>query len=304
VVEDPHWIYPGEVLRLPDGQADTTMTVADRLDTDREPAPQADLRPQTATVFATALEAPSAAFAPSNPVRQQPRAAIREGEFLAAPWIDVAGGPAAPGRIVASVQIPGIVEPSPRMRVEPQERVYISLPHSVVPARGDRYLTFRLGRVLDDGRQIVVPTGVVLVEHADNGDATTVRAIMQFDEMKIGDGVMRLPVSSAPADASPTPIELGPQATVLWISSESVQPTIQHYAVLSASGRDGVKLGDRFTILRPRVRTEDGVVLPPEPIALLQIVRVTDSGSTGIVIDQRHPAIKQGALAQLTARMP
>jgi hypothetical protein len=74
--------------------------------------------------------------------------------------------------------------------------------------------------------------------------------------------------------------------------------------VLDASLEDGVKVGDQFTFYRPRVRTDRGVTLPEEPIGVAQVVRVTERGTTGIVVDMRHPAITTGTRARLTARMP
>jgi hypothetical protein len=297
VVEDPHWIYPGEVLRLPDGAGVTTTTVADRVERD---APQVPTR----TVFSQMIEAPADAFGGVSTAPKVPKPSIRRGELLAAPWVDVKGGPDGQGRIVASAEISGIAEMVVRHRLEPQDRAYIKLPQTSVAALGDRYLSFRLGPILDDERQVIVPTGVLQVERADNGDATTVRVIIEFDEVNIGDGVIALPAVSLPDDVRPAPLELGLQTQVVWIASEAVLPTLQHYVVLDAPEQAGVKLGDHFTVLRPRKTLEDGSVLPPEPIALLQIVRVSAHGSTAIVLDQRHPAIKTGAVAQLTAKMP
>ena len=298
VVEDPHWIYPGEVLRLPDGSAVTTTTVADRMERDPEP------REQSRTVFAQMIEAPAAAFGAVITAPRTPRRAIRRGELLAAPWVDIPGGPDGQGRIVASAEMSGIAESAVRTRLEPHDRGYITLPRTSVAALGDRYLSFRLGPMLDDNRQVIVPTGVLQVERADNGDATTIRVIQAFDEVNIGDGVVALPTLTLPEDVRPVPQELGLQTRVVWIASEAVLPTLQHYVVLDAPESAGVKLGDHFTVMRPRVTMEDGTVLPPEPIALLQIVRVSAHGSTAIVLDQRHPAIKMGALAQLSAKMP
>jgi hypothetical protein len=298
VVEDPHWIYPGEVLRLPEGAGVTTTTVADRVERDVAP------RVQTRTVFSQMIEAPAEAFGGVSTAPKVPQPSIRRGEMLAAPWVDVKGGPEGQGKIVASAEMSGIAEMAVRHRLEPQDRAYIRLPQTSVAALGDRFLSFRLGPMLDDVRQVIVPTGVLQVERADNGDATTVRVIMEFDEVSIEDGVVPVPALSLPDDVRPAPLELGLQTQVVWVASEAVLPTLQHYVVLDAAEPAGVTLGDHFTVLRPRVTLDDGSVLPPEPIALLQIVRTSAHGSTAIVLDQRHPAIKTGALAQLTAKMP
>jgi hypothetical protein len=39
-------------------------------------------------------------------------------------------------------------------------------------------------------------------------------------------------------------------------------------------------------------------------VALAQVVKVTDLGTTAIVVSQRHPVIQEGVNARMTARMP
>jgi hypothetical protein len=75
--------------------------------------------------------------------------------------------------------------------------------------------------------------------------------------------------------------------------------------VLTASERDGVHVGDQFTLLRPKMRDEvTGLWLPEQDIATTQVVRVGAHSSTAIVIAQTMPAISAGDAARLTAKMP
>ena len=63
-------------------------------------------------------------------------------------------------------------------------------------------------------------------------------------------------------------------------------------------------MGDQFTVIRSRERTDDGVVIPEQPIAIAQVVRVTEYGATAIIIQHEQPAIRTGLTARMTARMP
>lgn len=313
VVANPHWIYPGEILRLPGDGAPVNSagaTGADPVDTpDASAAEPADQDPSGSTsgttVFGVTAEMRATLRSPQpRPVEDEPRPAVRPGEYFAAPWVDRPDGPSGPGRIVAIAEIPGIVEASQPSRLQLGDRAYISLPPALVPAEGDRLLVFATGPELASGR-VVIPTGIVAVERASNGDATTVRVVQQFDEMRLGSGVMPLRRVVMAPEARPAPLSLGLQGKILWIPSGAVLPSLQRYVVLSVTSVDGVKPGDQFTVLRPRVRPEGSdIVLPEEPIALVQIVKVTERAATGIILDQRHPAIREGMLARQTARMP
>jgi hypothetical protein len=314
VVEDPHWIYPGEILRIP-GEGpivagEEPMTVATEPEQPEDEGAQAPVAPVErpapgTTVFSRALGSGRGTYARRGGiVGRELATAVRPGEFYAAPWLDKQGGPGEAGRIVATADIPGIVQASSRVALQPQDRVYITLPRNVVPTRGDRMLAYRLGPSVEGHGQIVIPTGILQVERADNGDATTVRVVEQYDAMDIGNGVLPLERFNMPAEARPAPLALGTEARVLWIPSDAVLPSLQRYVVLTATRKDNVKQGDQFTLYRPRVRTERGVFLPEEKIALVQVIKVTDAGTTAMIVDQAQPAVHTGTSARQTARMP
>jgi hypothetical protein len=229
---------------------------------------------------------------------------IREWEYYAAPWVDREGGPRGAGRVVQAVDIPGIGSEVEHDRVQFQDRIYVTPPSEAMPRRGDRYLTYALGPVLTDLGQVILPTGIVEVERAGDGEATTVRIVRQFDEIKIDQFIMPMDTLRMPVGGELTPIELGVTARIQWLRNDPILASIQQYVVLNATARDGIRLGDRFTFLRGRTKVEGGVTLPEEEIAVGQVIRVTDRAVTAIVISQKHPAIREGTLARLTGRMP
>ena len=65
-----------------------------------------------------------------------------------------------------------------------------------------------------------------------------------------------------------------------------------------------MSLGDQFTVIRGRVDLYDGIRLPEQPVALAQVVRVTERGATVMIVDQVQPKIREGMEARLTAKMP
>jgi len=309
IVRDPHWIYPGQVLRIPGGGVQ--HVASDQMEPRFEPE-AVPMRSGGPTVFREDITKRLSGGSHLEPTSlEYEHTPVRVGEFYAAPWLDAVGGPKGQGKLVATAEIPGIAKTEAvAERLGPETRAYITLPNGIVAAKGDRLMVFNRGPVLQDGGQVMQPTAIVQVEATDNGgEATTVRIIQQYDEVLIGQGVLPLDRFNMTTDAHATPLALGPQSRVIYVPSRAVLPSIGSYIILDATTKDGVKLGDEFTLYRPREKapipgTSDQVTLPEEPIALAQVVKVTDHGTTAIILDQRQPSIKQGTAARLTARMP
>lgn len=298
-VEDPHWIYPGEELVLPDPAslgAPIVPVATDDVGAGSSEGP---------TVFTVGpSQRAGVARSSSRTELRQPAPPIREWDYYAAPWVDREGGPSGSGKIHQTVEIPAVPPKEERDRFSFQERLYVTTPASTMPQRGDRYISYTLGPVLAGLGQIVIPTGVLEVERVGPGEATTARIIRQFDEIRRDQFLMVADSLRMPVGGELTPIELGVTARIRWMRNDPVLASVQQYVVLSASDRDGVRLGDRFTFLRPRTQVSRDVVLPEEEIAVGQVIRVTDRAVTAIVVSQRHPAITEGTLARLTGRMP
>jgi LysM repeat protein len=319
VVEDPHWIYPNELLKLPASTVvattpsgtDVTTVVDDRM----SPMPTSSLveapRATGSTVFSLSASrrvATVSRFGAS--ATAYPHPAVRVGETFAAPWLDRLKGPDDQGTIVGSAEISGIATTTPRTRMLNEERAYITLPKDIVPARGDRYLAFVLGPVLENGSQVVEPTGVVEVERAENGDASTVRIITQYSNVEAGQGIIPIDHFTLGNEARPAPLMLGTEGKVVFISDKSVLPSVQSYVVIDVTAKDGAKVGDQYTLFVPRRqvlvkgRGDQMATVPEERVALGQVVKVTDHGTTLMLVDQQNPSVKVGTKVRLTARMP
>src|SRR5215208_4128293 len=305
VVEDPHWIYPGEVLAIGEGMG---------------PVASDEVPSGGGTVFGRrgSNRAVSAGIAT---IERAPRPTIRPGEYFAAPFVDRRGGPADAGRILRIADLPGVNSATDRDRLQLNDDIYINAPGSGSAVPGERYLAFaRLGDV--GSGQLMVPTGIVEVTGAAPGEAPRARIVQEFDQVRIDQGLIPLDTLYLSEGSRPAPVEFGLRSRVLYVINSPVLPSIQHYVVLDASVRDGVQIGDQFTLVRERgqqprpkmglisnpfrrnERQPTGPVVPEERIAVVQVVRVTPFGTTGIIIDQTEPAIRAGVAARLTAKMP
>jgi LysM domain-containing protein len=319
-IEDPHWIYPGEVLKLPSDSgkivasatlpppsADTTRispptVVAARIDT-------AQIQPvvvSTPTIVAVAPDTTDTTATLPQINTAQPRPVIRLGEYVASPWVDRAGGPRGSGYIIQSAELPGI----PRIELDNLSLytpIFVSPPSGTEPMEHERFLAYRLGPLVEGLGQIVIPTAIIEVTKAPApGEATTARVLKMFDEVKTGQRLVRYDTTAAAVYGTATAVENGTQAKVRWIYNEPVQPSLQSYIVLDMSHRDGVNPGDQIELYQPRRAPTDGrpLTLPEVSIAHAQVLRVTDYGATAIVTAQEQPKIEEGTAARIAAKMP
>lgn len=299
IIEDPHWIYPGEVLTIPDVAA-LQQRSADEIIRPVAPAAPPAPRPTPAPAIPAATR-PASDAAPSAP-----RTAVRSTEYLMSPFVGPDGGPAFPGQIVRWANGgSGLADPETRM-LKQYDLTVIRPPVGVRAVKGDRFLAYTLGEHvgLPNG-QIVNPSGVIQIEDAANGNGGEALASgrILFGSMRAGDGLIPLDTLVARPGVYPTSIEPTLTATVLWVQGHPLLPSIGSYMVFNAAAIDGVVTGDQITLVRERGLDSNGAKLPDEVLGVAQILRVTPFGSSAVLIRVSSSGIGPGTLGRLTARM-
>ena len=256
-----------------------------------------------APTFAAAQQPPTdlatASAWQSGPV--QAHTTVRPGEYYAAPWVERLGGPANAGMVVGTGDVPGIPLTEAERPLQSYERVFVTVPAGMSAAAGTRYVTARQGPLLEGFGQVMVPTGVVVIERAQPGQAAEARVVARYEPVQIGDQLVSMDASPAGA-GRPAAVSGGAETFVVWMHTNPVLPSLQSYLVVAAA--PGMKAGDQISLYRPHRMSPYGAVLPETEIAVAQIVRVTPQAATALIIDQAHGAIEQGTHARVSAKMP
>ncbi|HLA91387.1 MAG TPA: LysM peptidoglycan-binding domain-containing protein [Gemmatimonadaceae bacterium] len=306
VIEDPHWIYPGQVLRLSGAPVAAAPSAA--VPAPAEPAPMAPAgtgqRPAPRmTVFNPELNKASASSRESLILRAR-QTAVRPGEFLASPFMWVEGGPPDGGLLGTTAEPHGIEMTIELRPIQFREQVFVTLPRGVRGEVGERLLIYRLGDVITGQGQVIVPTGIVgLVSPATDGRARA-ELMQKFEDVYTGQRATALDTLIMPAGKFPQRVDFGLATTVSWLYNRPVLATNGQYLILAAGAKEGLVTGDQLSLRRDRGVDASGAALPDEEVAVAQVTRVTPWGATAIVINQQQVGVVEGMRARVTAKMP
>jgi len=304
-IEDPHWIYPGEILKLP-GATMATGPAASGASATAVSNPAVAQRQQQRrrmTVFNPDANIVERRARESLNLRAR-TAAVRQGEYLASPFVWSPGGPGDAGALEEAAEAVGISMTTANRPIQYLEPVFVHLPRNTQGKIGDRYLVYRLDSLIESQGQVVVPTGVVkLISQGANGRSRA-QLVFKFEDVFEGQYVMPLDTLRQTAGVIPARVEFGLATHVSWLNYNPILPGSGSYLILRATEKDGMLPGDQVTLLRSRGLDSKGAELPDEEVAVAQVTRVTPWGSGAIIIRTLQAGVAQGMKARVTAKMP
>ncbi len=317
VVEDPHWIFPGEELRFAPGAPDTVAAAPAPA-----PAPQGEITVAPAPADTAGPRQPpspsgnpfdgptifSAKGGVANTAAtlrlrgEQAYRAVRAGEHFAAGFL-TEGEELSYGRLLGNMRTASISRLTAVTSATIFSDVAISGPPADTLREGDLLLSYEVPRRIDPYGELVLPTGLLKVTYGGEPGQTVAAQVVEVYRPILSDQRVLRVSAFQPSPQRSVPVDSGLVASVIDMRDPHELVTLQDVLFIDRGAEDSVHLGDMFQV-SGMTTASSGIGLIEQSEAKLLIVYLRPHTATGVVIQIDRPDIKPGATARQILRMP
>jgi hypothetical protein len=291
-VEDPHWIYPGELLRIPGRASGETLA--------------ANLGQTTA----------DGRF-PENSLFRG-----RDGEGSGQSLLAIADGPPLPVVSPSDFRRAPLLLPETEagptgltVRLLQENPLGLNLPQSarrfsevvvglggLTPGVGDLLKAVRWDREEVGHGRVMSPRALLRVERvwADSARATVVGT---FGDFAVGDLVVGVDEYDLDPAARPSAVDLEVHGSVVGFEVPQVLVGPGEMLFLDLGRADDIRVGDEFAVFA-RDQGEAITTGIEDALAIVRVVHTTDRTSTALVTYVRDPGMRPGNPVRLVGRIP
>ena len=303
VVQDPHWIYPGENLRIPGGRTvpvtnipyDRSKAAAYRAGRGR-PAGSADL---SNTIFSTRSDQLLTDSGLEIDAEARLGVVSLSDFFRASQLLDPSelGPTGTTYRVIEENPLGLSLPPSARLNQE----VVIHL-GDLSTWEGDFLQAVRWGRQIGSRGSVLLSKAILQVTRLE-ADSARARVVQVFGDYQVGDPVVQAadffvdPESEVGVPASQV------NGTIIEFAVENQSiPDLYDEIFLDVGRQAGVRVGDVFAVFSHLEQTP-GTAVEADALCHLRVVRVTNGTSTAVVFKIRDPGTREGNPVRLIGRI-
>lgn len=327
VVEDPHWIYPGEVLRIaptenvasvptmdtpvPPAADDSTMLLADSARAGTDSTDALAQGPQQPSL-AESQETEQGPLFPERKRRsvsevlkaytRQPYRPLRRIEFYSSGFL-TENQRLPYGKVIGPVTPQQIKAVNSRANALPYTSIALEAPRGASYEVGDSLLLVRLGQELEPYGHVVIPTGVAHITEALDGHYVA-DIVATYGPIRNGQRTLPMESFNPGSRVRAVPVTDGVRGSLIGGLGRQELKEPQMVVFIDKGREDGVAAGDLFEIRRRPDRDDDGMVRVNELMATMQIVHVRDRTATGLLLNVVSPDIPPGTDVMQVAKLP